>query len=193
MPAGEVEKRRNATRLRRRSGACLETQTASATGLPSRVDLFNGPTKRVGVELERLLRSLALALAPEPDTHPCGFRGSRTRRSQSGCRPGGASLGRRRARGSHPGHQRGGCLRASTCRCMNQTRLRTVEENDPRAEESDPPSSPGRSPLMPHQRNVRVFEHTTLATRLLTAEMCTHKKIDEKGKKNRFFFRNHRR
>lgn len=116
------------------SGVCLEPHLVSSSSPSSApdclfqvcalgADLFNFPTKRVWVELERLL---SLTLASQPDTHPCGFRGSMTHRSQSGCRPGGVFLGRRREQGSHPGHQRGGCLRANTCRCKSQTRVQTA-------------------------------------------------------------------
>ena len=113
-----------------RSGFVVFPLVCSAwpvSGLRSRADLFNFPTKALWAELER---RLSRALLP----HPCGSRGSTTHRSQSGCRPGGVFLGRRHEQGSHPGHQRGGCLRANTCRCVNQTHVlnrckATKEEN----------------------------------------------------------------
>lgn len=61
-------------------------------------------------------------------THPCGFRGSTTHRSQSERRLVGVFLGRRHERESHLGRRREGCLRASTYRSVNQTLRWTWKE-----------------------------------------------------------------
>lgn len=101
--------------------------SSSPSSVSALADLFNFPTKRVRAELERRLWWRWLS---QPHTHPCGFRGSMTHRSRSGCPPAGAFLGRRRERGSHPGRQRGGCLRASTCRCRIKHTLKPLWSNN---------------------------------------------------------------